>query len=190
MIKIISFDELNTFMSQLGMLGPIVFIILYVILILVGFSSAILSTTAGLLFGLIKGYIIVNIAAIIGSSIAFYIGRIFHKKFDKLENVKKLDFIIKKIKKNAKKNGFATIFTLRLAFIPYIWLSYLGGLVKELKFKDFFWATFITNLFGSFVFIFLGFSITQSLPIFILAIILVIIFNLILRRYNKVKNNE
>ena len=183
--KILNIDNINNFISQFGMVGPIIFILLYIFLILIGFSSAILSTTAGLLFGLRDGYIIVNISSIIGSSIAFYIGRNFENKLKKLEKIKKINFIIKQIRKNAKKNGFTTIFSLRLAFIPYIWLSYLGGLIKELKFKDFFLATFITNLFGSFIFIFLGFSITQSLPIFILGIILLILFNIILKKYNK-----
>lgn len=92
---------------------------------------------------------------------------------------KPLQSIVNVIEKNCKDNGFTAIAILRLSFMPYIILSYAAGLVKTLRFRDFILATFLTNIFGSFVFIILGASLTQSWPLFIVAVVLVLLFTIL-----------
>lgn len=190
MLMIFDKERLTEIIINLGIWGPIVYILIYITVTIVGVSAAIFTILAGTLFGVKKALFIVVIGATIAASIAFFIARYFRENiFNSNKNKKsKLDKIIKKIENNAESRGFVTIVILRLSFLPYIPLSYASGLVKKLKARDFILATFLTNIFGSFVFIFLGASITQSIPIFLGAIILVLLFMQIPKLIKKFSN--
>ncbi len=173
-LDILNVNKIQNFIDGFGIYGPIIFMLLYIIISIFGVSAAALTIIAGLIFDIKTAMITVVIGATIAAYIAFLISRHFSKYINiKNKNIKK---IVEKIEKKSEKNGFFAIAILRLMFLPYIPLSYAAGLVKKLKAKDFVLATFVTNIFGSFFFIFLGFSITKSLPYFISAIILLILF--------------
>lgn len=176
-IDFLSLENLENFIDSLGSSAIFVFFILYVVVTLFGFSAAVFTILAGTLFGVKEGLIIVVLAATVAATIAFSISRYFSKYLDegKIKN-KTMKNLIEKIEVQAKKNGFVAICILRLSFLPYIPLSYASGLVKNLKARDFILATFLTNIFGSFVFIFLGASLMESIPLFLLAIVLVLLF--------------
>ena len=176
--NLFNIESIRAIVEGTGIFAPLIFMILYVIISLFGVSAAAMTILAGTLFGLVEGLIIVVIAATVSATIAFYVARYFSKRFikKKIEDKNLFDKLVDRIDKTAEKKGFMTIAILRLSFMPYIPLSYAAGLVKSLKSIDFVLATFITNIFGSFVFIFLGASIVESLPLFILAIILLILF--------------
>lgn len=168
-------ERLREFIEGFGMWGIVVYMLIYMVVILTNLPASVFTILAGLLFGVWQSLIAVVIAATISATIAFYIGRFLFSSTD-FRNRKARE-IIKKIEKNAEKNGFTAIAVLRLSFLPYMPLSYAAGLVKNLKAKDFVLATALTNIFGSFVFIFLGASLEESLPLFVFAIILVILFS-------------
>lgn len=188
--NIIEIEKIREFIMSFGMMGPIIFIFIYIILILVGFSAGVLTATAGAIFGIKLGFIVVIIGATIGGNIAFLIGRYFTEKFEKLARVKRLKTIVNKIKENAKERGFVSLLTLKFSFVPYIWLCYLSGIVKDLKYKDFLLATLITNVFGSMIYLFLGYSITQNLTYFVIAIIGFIIIMITATYLNKRVNKN
>ena len=173
-------DKVKAFVESFGILAPIAYGLFYIAITLLGISAAAFTILAGVIFGTFKGLIIVVIAATIAATIAFFISRYFKDKFFSNKNKKTdegfMKKMIEKIEDNCEKRGFATIAILRLSFLPYMPLSYASGLVKKLKATDFILATFLTNIFGSFVFIFLGASITESIPLFLGAIILLILF--------------
>ncbi|MCH8520202.1 MAG: VTT domain-containing protein [Nanoarchaeota archaeon] len=189
--EIITFEIIETFLEPFGSYSMIIFALLYIIITLFGFSAVVFTVLAGTLFGIGWGLVIVVIAATLASGIAFYIARYFSTIFFKGEiKNQALHNLIEKIEKNCDKNGFTTIVILRLSFMPYIPLSYAAGLVKTLKFRDFILATFITNIFGSFVFIVLGASITKSWYVFVGAIMLVLLFTQfpkLIKKYSKLK---
>ena len=190
-IGMINIENLQLLVKNSGVWAPVIFILLYIILILFGFSAGVMTVTAGIIFNPYLAFALVMVASLTGATIAFLIGKHFRNKLKNLEksNHKKIKKILKKIEDNSKNHGFMTILTLRIAFVPFIWLSYLSGAVKEMKFKPFITATLLTNIFGAFVYIFLGFSITQNLPLLIGAIIVVIIFNIIFRLHHKKLHN-
>lgn len=189
--NLLNVDSIRGLIESKGIFGPIIFILLYIVISLFGISAAAMTILAGTLFGLLQGLIIVVIAATISATIAFYFARFFSERI--IKNKKKKDEglfnkMVKKIEETAEKKGFMTIAILRLSFMPYILLSYAAGFVKTLKARDFILATFLTNIFGSFVFIFLGASIVESLPLFLLAIVLLILFfqvPKIVKKYHK-----
>lgn len=156
---LLSFDALTELIESTGIWAPIVFALFYIAITLIGISAAFFTVLAGTLFGTVNGLIIVVISATISATIAFFITRFLSKEFLSDKSSKKQSVVhglIEKIDKQVEKNGFYAITILRLSFLPYIPLSYASGLVKKLKASDFILATFITNIFGSFVFIFLG----------------------------------
>lgn len=165
--SLLDVNKIQSIVESSGIYAPIVFGVLYIGVTLTGVSAAFFTVLAGTLFGAVNGLIIVVLSATIAAAISFYIARFFRSKFLESKKSKKnkniLSNLIKKIEMNAKKNGFVTISILRLSFLPYIPLSYASGLVKNLKFSDFILATLITNVFGSFVFIFLGDRIKELL---------------------------
>jgi uncharacterized membrane protein YdjX (TVP38/TMEM64 family) len=183
-------NNLKNLVNSFGFWAPIIFILIYVFITIFGFSAAALTILAGLIFGVWKGLIVVVIGATLSGTIAFYIARILRNNFfsNKKLNSNLIQKLSDRIEKTCKKNGFLTIAILRLSFMPYIPLSYAAGLVQNLKAKDFILATLLTNIFGSFVFIYLGNSITQSIPIFILAMILLLLFIQIPKLLDKIKN--
>jgi uncharacterized membrane protein YdjX (TVP38/TMEM64 family) len=172
--KLLDIQKIQGFIQSFGIYGPIVFMLIYIAISLTGISAASLTIVAGLIFDLPTAMITVVISATIAAYIAFLITRYFSKNI-KIKN-KNVQKIIDQIEEKSETNGLLAISTLRLAFLPYILLSYAAGFVKKLKARDFVLGTFITNIFGSFFFIYLGFSITQSLPFFIGAILLLIFF--------------
>jgi len=187
-------EHIKSFVESLGFWGPLVFALIYIIVTIVGISAAAFTILAGVIFGVFNGLLIVVISATISAMIAFYIARtlkdkLFSNKGKKNSNSKIIKNLILKVENSFENNGFLAISILRLSFMPYIPLSYAAGFVNKLKARDFFLATFITNIFGSFVFIYLGNSITQSIPIFLGAIILLVLFMQIPKFIKKKKEN-
>jgi len=179
----VNLEELKAYINSLGIWGPLVFSCLYVAVALTGISVAFLTTLSGTIFGLVNGLIIVVLAATLSATIAFYLARFIFRApasfEDNTVSLQKKNYIsglIEKIEEKSHENGFMIIAILRLSFLPYIPLSYAAGLVKSLSARDFILATFLTNLFGSFVFIFLGASLGENCLLFVLAIILMIAF--------------
>lgn len=170
-LEFISTDKISSFISSFGVFGPLVFGLLYISISLFGISAAALTILAGVLFSLPVAMSVVVVSATIVATLGFLISRYFSKYLPKKESK-----LVKKIEEKCERNGFLGIAVLRLLFLPYMPLSYAAGLVKKLKLRDFVLATFLTNIFGSFFFIFLGYSLTKSLPYVIVAIILLIGF--------------
>lgn len=202
MYDLVNPEKITSLVESSGMYAPIVFAFLYIIITTLGISAAFFTILAGALFGTFKGLIIVVISATIAADIAFYLARFFREKVigNSKEKDKKnvINSLVNKIEKQAKDNGFITIAILRLSFFPYIPLSYAAGLVKNLRAIDFTLATFITNIFGSFVFIFLGDKLgdlimgkfeMQTVLTLLFAIILLVLFIVfvpkIMKRFQK-----
>lgn len=174
-------ERIQVWVDDFGLLGPVVFGLLYIAISLTGLSTAALTILAGTLFSLPLALLVVVFFATCAAMIAFYLARYLRQTFVN-ENLpaapdqNALQRFVQRIEDNAKTRGFMVIALMRLSFLPYIPVSYAAGAVKNLKARDFLLATFLTNIFGSFVFIFLGKSLTESWPLVILAIILLIAF--------------
>jgi len=174
-------DEIIVWIQNLGPLAPVAYGILYALISLTGLSTAALTILAGTLFGVQVAMIVVVVSATIGAMIAFYLARYLRQRFvsDTARSSNpdgRFQRFIQRIEDNAQQRGFMIIALMRLSFLPYIPVSYAAGAVKKLKARDFLLATFLTNIFGSFVFIFLGASLTESWPLVLLAIVVLIGF--------------
>jgi len=184
-------ESIKNLILSYGVFAPLVFIVLYCGISLVGVSAAFMTILAGLIFGNTKGLLIVVIGATLAAYLAFLTARFFSKKFKNKEG-KITNRTIKKFHDKVceyyNKSGFTGLVILRLLFLPYIPLSYACGLIDNIKTKDFVLSTLITNVFGSFIFIFLGSSLTKNWYVFALAVLLVILVSQtpkLIKKFNK-----
>jgi len=149
-ITVASFKEkINAF----GIWGPVIYIIFYVLRPLVLFPAAILSASAGVIWGL-KGLIYLLIAANISAIAEFLIARYFAREaVEKLIKGK-----ISHIDKAIERRGFVTVLLIRL--IPNVaWdIQNLGLGLTKVKFRDYFLATLIGIIPGSFALVYFGSS--------------------------------
>lgn len=128
-------EELRIFFRAHPYLSPILFVIFQALQVIVApIPGEATGFLAGFFFGAFKGFLLSITGIMIGSSVAFYIGRIFKKKIlNKYENSPRY----LKVKKVFKKYGATGAFFLYLLpGFPKDLLNYFLGLMP-LSFKAF-----------------------------------------------------
>lgn len=121
--------------NSIGVLGPIAFIVIYNIATLLFVPGAILTIKGGCLFGIFWGSVYVLIAAMLGATWAFLLGRYLSR-----------DWIYRQIGKNPQlqaidravaQEGWKIVLLTRLSPIfPFNVLNYVFG-VTQVSFKDY-----------------------------------------------------
>jgi uncharacterized membrane protein YdjX (TVP38/TMEM64 family) len=126
--------------QSLGILGPIVFIIIYNLATLLFIPGSLLTLKGGCLFGLFWGSIYVLIAAVTGAILAFVIGRYLSRKsvckqLEKYPKFKAIDLAV-------AKEGWKIVLLTRLSPIfPFNLLNYAFG-VTQVTLKDYILGSF------------------------------------------------
>lgn len=139
------------FLDAYGFWAPFLFILIHAASICLFVPASIPTIIGAGLFGAYWGFVYVWIGDIIGASGAFVIGRTLGRDFvasivrDKL---KKYDAAI-------EKNGFVTVFYLRLLNVPFTPLNFGMGMTG-VHFRDYFFGTSLGVVVGIFVVTFVG----------------------------------
>jgi uncharacterized membrane protein YdjX (TVP38/TMEM64 family) len=142
-------DALGRFLDMAGFWAPAVFILVYAVGICLLLPGTLITGLGAAIFGAYWGFVWVWIGAMLGSSVAFFIGRTLGREFaasligDKL---KKYDDAI-------ERNGFATVLYLRLVYFPFTPMNFGMGLTK-VHFWDYFSGTGLGIIVGTFIFTF------------------------------------
>jgi uncharacterized membrane protein YdjX (TVP38/TMEM64 family) len=110
------------------------------------------------LFGPLNGFLFTLIGENISANISFVIGRYFGSSLMKFLGTKSK--IIQAIEGKFYENGFLTVLTMRLMFLPFDMVGYLSG-VCHIRQREFALGTFIGTIPGLATFILLGSSITD-----------------------------
>ncbi len=146
-------EKFKETINGFGIWGPVLYIIFYIARPLILFPAALLSASAGVIWG-VKGFIYLQIAANLSAVGEFFIARYLAR-----EAVEKfLKGKIGNIDEAIEKRGFVTVLLIRL--IPNLaWdiQNFALGLTK-VKFRDYFWATFFGIMPGSFALVYFGSS--------------------------------
>ena len=155
----VSEEDFKKWVEGMGLWGPIVYIIVYVFRPLILFPAGVLSATAGIIWGTWLGFFYLQIAANISSTVEFLFARYFAR--NAIE--KKLGGKIKNLDEKIEKHGFLTVLLIRL--IPNVaWdIQNLSLGLTKVKFRDYFFATLIGIMPGSFAFVFFGSSLIKVL---------------------------
>ena len=142
-------DALGSFLDAAGFWAPLVFILVYAAGVCLFLPGTLLTGLGAAIFGAYAGFVYVWFGAMIGASIAFWIGRTLGREFAATligDKLKKYDDAI-------ERNGFATVLYLRLVYFPFTPMNFGMGLTK-VHFRDYFFGTGLGIIVGTFIFTF------------------------------------
>jgi uncharacterized membrane protein YdjX (TVP38/TMEM64 family) len=143
----------NQWIQELGPIGYLIFAIIYIVATVALFPGAILTLAAGLAFGL-WGFPLVVVAATIGASLAFLVGRYLAR--DAVEKRWGDSHRFKAIDSAVGEEGWKIVGLLRLSpLIPFNLQNYIYGLT-DIKFWHYVAATFFGIMPGSLMYVYFG----------------------------------
>jgi len=121
--------------DSLGLLGPLAFIVLYIVATIAFLPGSILTLGAGVVFGVIQGSIYVFLGATIGASLAFVVGRYLARSWVSKRIADNHQF--NAIDQAVGREGFKIVLLTRLSPIfPFNLLNYALG-VTGVSFRDY-----------------------------------------------------
>jgi len=140
--------------------GVLIYFLFYALGVVLFLPGSLLTMGAGLIYGPLLGTLLVSPASVSGATLAFLVGRFVAR-----------DWVAQRIAANPKfaavdeaigDRGFYIVLLLRLSPVfPFVLLNYALGLT-HVKLRDYVSASFIGMLPGTFLFVYLGSSITSA----------------------------
>jgi uncharacterized membrane protein YdjX (TVP38/TMEM64 family) len=140
--------------AGLGPWGLALFTLLYVTATVFFLPGSILTVGAGVVFGLVRGFVIVSISATLGATAAFLVGRYLAR-----------DWIAAKIERHPKfkvideavaREGWKIVGLLRLSpVVPFNVLNYAFGITR-VSLRDYVLASWIGMMPGTLLYVYLG----------------------------------
>ncbi len=158
-IKITDKEEMDALVGRAGMWAPVFYVLLYLIRPLVLLPAAIVSASAGYIWGPAKGFIILTVAANLAANLEF----IFARHVARESVGRFLKGKMAKIDEKIKRHGFLTVLLIRLIpNAPWDIQNLTLGLT-EVKHRDYFLASLIGMMPGSFALVLGGEAVIKTL---------------------------
>jgi uncharacterized membrane protein YdjX (TVP38/TMEM64 family) len=143
-----------------GAWGPALLGAVYVLATLLFIPASLLTVLTGFLFGVVKGTLIASLASLTGASASFWLGRTVAHDWVQRKMAGSTRF--QAIDAAVNRQGFKIVFLIRLSPVfPFVFTNYAMSLTK-LRFRDFFFASWIGMLPGTLLYVYLG-STAQSI---------------------------
>lgn len=142
-------EVLGGYLDSVGMWAPVIFILIYAAGICLFLPGTLLTGVGAAIFGAYVGFVVVWIGAMLGASVAFFIGRTLGREFA----ASLIGGRLKKYDDAIARNGFATVLYLRLVYFPFTPMNFGMGLTK-VSFWDYFAGTGLGIIVGTFIFTF------------------------------------
>lgn len=142
-------EALGKSLEAAGFWAPLIFMLIYAAGVCLFLPGTLLTGLGAAIFGAYWGFLYVWFGAMIGASIAFWIGRTLGREFAASMIGNKL----KKYDDAIERNGFATVLYLRLVYFPFTPMNFGMGLTK-VHFGDYFSGTGLGIIVGTFIFTF------------------------------------
>ena len=139
--------------QSLGVLGPIAFMVIYNLATILFIPGSVLTLGGGVLFGVFWGSIYVFIAATIGATVAFLIGRYLSRNWvsRQLEKYPKFQAIDSAV----AREGWKIVFLTRLSpLFPFNLLNYAFG-ITQVSLKDYILGS-IGMIPGTIMYVYIG----------------------------------
>jgi uncharacterized membrane protein YdjX (TVP38/TMEM64 family) len=146
-------DQVQGYINENSVTASLIFIALYTSIVALSLPFAsFLTLSAGLLFGLAQGTILVVISATVGACIIFLIAR---SSFGNLLK-EKAGKIYKKIENEMQNNAVSYLLFLRLVpLFPFFLVNIVPALFN-IKTRDYIWTTALGILPGTFIYVNVG----------------------------------
>jgi uncharacterized membrane protein YdjX (TVP38/TMEM64 family) len=146
--------KFNDRVAHLGLLGVLLFMLVYVAATVLLFPASILTIGAGFIFGVVSGTLIVSIAATAGAALAFLTARYLAR--NQVETRFAGNPAFKRIDRAIGERGAGLIFLLRLSpLVPFNVSNYIYGLTS-VKFWPYVLASWVGMLPGTLLYVYLG----------------------------------
>lgn len=143
-----------TWVNTLGGWGVLAFMVLYIVATVLFLPGSLLSLGAGVIFGVLKGSIIVLSAATLGATAAFLVGRYLARDWVEARISGHPKF--QAIDESVASEGWKIVGLTRLSPVfPFNLLNYAFGLTR-VSLRDYFWATGIGMIPGGVMYVYLG----------------------------------
>jgi len=145
---------MNDWISGLGIWGPIVLALVYIVATVLFVPGTILTLAAGALFGLVVGTLTVSVGSTLGASLAFLIAR--YAARDKVAAMARGNRRFGAIDRAIGEGGWKIVALLRLSpAIPFNLQNYLYGLTR-IRFWPFALTSWLAMLPGTFLYVYIG----------------------------------
>lgn len=142
-------ERLGLFLEMAGPWAPVAYIGAYAAGVCLFLPGTLLTVVGAALFGPYFGFLYVWLGAMLGASMAFFIGRYLGRDFAASligDRLRRYDEAI-------ERNGFATVLYLRLVYFPFTPMNFGMGLTR-VRFVDYFFGTALGIVVGTFIFTF------------------------------------
>ncbi len=143
-----------TWVDGLGLWGYGAFIGLYILFTIAGLPAFLLTLGAGVVFGIIGGFVAVSVGSTLGACAAFIVGRFLARDLvaNKIAGNKKFAAIDKAV----NKEGAKIVFLTRLSPVfPFNLLNYAYGLTG-VKFSHYTLASWVGMMPGTLMYVYIG----------------------------------
>lgn len=140
--------------AGLGPWAPLLFILLYVLACVLLVPGSVLTLGAGAVFGVWRGSVLVSVAATLGASAAFLIGR--HLARRAVERRVAANSAFAAVDEAVAREGWRIVLLTRLSPVfPFTLLNYGFG-VTRVTFREYFLASWLGMLPGTVLYVYLG----------------------------------
>ena len=140
--------------ENLGIWAPVAIVVLYIIACVFFIPGSIITLGAGLLFGVVKGTIVVSIGSVLGAAAAFLVGRTLLRGWVEKKVVHNAKF--NAIDKAVGEQGFKIVLLTRLSpVIPFNLLNYAFGLTR-VTLRHYFFGSWIGMFPATVMYVYFG----------------------------------
>ncbi len=188
--------ELRDWIGSLGVLGMLVYILIYIIATIAIIPGSLITIAAGILFGSFLGVIVVSVGSTIGASLSFLIGRYFAK--DAVERWMSKNEKFRKLEEFIESHGQLSVAIVRLIpLFPYNLVNYGFGLTR-VKFRTYVLWTWLCMLPVTIIYVVGADAVTSGITkgeipwtLIIVIVVIATILTLLIRHTRKVmKENK
>lgn len=139
---------------SLGPWGPALFVLLYVVATVLFLPGSILTLGAGAAFGLVRGVVVVSIAATLGATAAFLVGRYLARDWVAARIERRGSF--RALDEAVAREGWKIVGLMRLSpVVPFNLLNYAFGATR-VPLRDYVLASWVGMLPGTVLYVYLG----------------------------------
>jgi uncharacterized membrane protein YdjX (TVP38/TMEM64 family) len=150
----------QTYVRGLGVLGYVVYVVVYAICVVAFVPASILTLGAGAIFGFVGGTIVVVIGATIGATLAFLLARTVMRK--RIETMTATNAKFRALDRAIASEGTKIVFLVRLAVVfPFTYINYAFG-VTAIPLWRYVLATFLGIIPATAAFVFASSAATKA----------------------------
>ena len=148
------FSNLLRWIDTAGLLGILLFVLVYILAAVLMLPGVILTLAAGFLYGVIQGTVVVSVASTLGAGCAFLIGRYLARDWVKRRMAGREALLA--MDEAVGREGWKIVLLTRMSpAFPFNLINYAYGLTG-VSFPKYFGATWLGMLPGTVLFVYLG----------------------------------